>query len=192
MTRVARSLLNFLRVCFIASTAAALPWLLSAPTAASDLPAAPSGIEGDYAAIDWRLLAGFDYEDPKPGTLKGLDAAALARRNADLPKKVRALHGKPIALRGYLIPARMDAQGRVSEFMLSAKNDLGCCFGFGVKMNEWVYVTLAPGADPPSDEPLALVTALGSFDVGEEVKNGSVYSLYRMTADRVRAEEAAR
>ncbi len=103
-----------------------------------------------------------------------------------LPAEVKALDGKSVALRGFVIPTWVEAGG-VREFVLAAKNEIGCCFGDGLSINQLVVVTV-PEKKKLEIEPYGLMTVLGTLDVGEERSGGMLLSLYRMTADDVRDE----
>lgn len=92
----------------------------------------------------------------------------------------RAFHGKPVSIRGYMIPLAVDARG-VHAFVLSSSID-SCHFGLVGGMNEWVDVRLAADARVPAAG-LSPVTVFGTLDVGEQVQNGAVTSIYRMQAE---------
>jgi hypothetical protein len=121
-----------------------------------------------------------------PGALEDASPDALAERNQRLlPPEVRALDRRPIAVRGYVIPITI-MRGRVTEFILAAKNEIGCCFGDGLSMNQWIHVAATEGQSF-AVEPLSIATVLGRLEVGEEVRNGTVLSLYRMHVATVRS-----
>ena len=142
--------------------------------------------KGRFQAVSWDLLAGFPYEFEIPGVLEDASPDVLAERNERLiPSEVRALDGRPIAVRGHVIPITI-TRGRVTEFILAAKNEIGCCFGDGLLMNQWIYVEV-PEARAFDLEPFAIATVLGLLDVGEEVREGTVLSLYRMRDVAVRS-----
>ena len=138
-----------------------------------------------YTPLSWELLAGFPYDFELPGILEGASEEEIARRNREiLPEHVRALNGRRIALRGYVIPTHVEGN-RIRSFILAAKNEIGCCFGAGLAMNQWVAVEVA------ADEAFwidlfELATVFGELQVGEEIQDGYVMSLYRMNAQRIR------
>ena len=70
-------------------------------------------------------------------------------------------------------------RGRITEFILTAKNEIGCCFGSGLSMNQWIHVAVQEGRAFDL-EPFGIATVLGLLEVGEEVRGGTVMSLYRM------------
>ncbi|MEM7412809.1 MAG: hypothetical protein AAF430_21430 [Myxococcota bacterium] len=139
-----------------------------------------------YPPISWETLGGFPYEFEVPGTLDNMTPAALTERHERLiPSHVRALDRRTVALRGYVIPMVIE-RGRVTEFILAAKNELGCCFGDGLAMNQWVRVAVPEGEKVEFGKP-KLATVLGVLEVGEEVLEGTVMSLYRMHDATVRS-----
>ena len=88
-------------------------------------------------------------------------------------------------MRGYVVPITV-TRGRITEFVLAAKNELGCCFGSGLSMNQWIHVAVQEGRSFEL-EPFAIATVLGLREVGEEVRMGTVLSLYRMREATVRS-----
>jgi hypothetical protein len=139
-----------------------------------------------FQPVSWELLAGFPYDFEMPGALEDSSPDALAERNQQLiPPEVRALDRRPIAVRGYVIPITI-TRGRVTEFILAAKNEIGCCFGDGLSMNQWIHVAVPEGRSFDLD-PLSIATVLGLLEVGEKVREGTVLSLYRMHEATVRS-----
>ena len=67
--------------------------------------------EGTYQPVSFSLLSDFEYEVPDP-----LDAASSTQKD-QVPAKVKALHGKLITVRGFMLPLDLDQDG-VSQFML--------------------------------------------------------------------------
>jgi len=155
--------------------------LASASSRAIDPDPAPT--VSSYAPVEWQLLADFPYDDPGLGGLDGATAETLAKRRQQLPAAVRALDGKMVSVRGFAVPADIDG-GRISEFLLLAKNELGCCFGDSATMNQWILVRVRRGDHVELDD-LEPVSVSGRLEVGEEVESGTVLSLYRLTAHRV-------
>jgi hypothetical protein len=129
--------------------------------------------DANYQEIAFTVLSGFDYELPDP-----LDPRA--RLNPEqVPPKVKALNGKKVSVRGFMLPFDVQPDG-VSQFMLNASLDM-CYFGAPVRMNDWIMVTMKPGTKAKFSHLAYRVS--GVLEVGEELKNGRVQSLYRMVAD---------
>lgn len=138
------------------------------------LSAAGSDARPGYQSVSFSLLSDFEYEVPDP-----LAGPTASQPPNVIPPKVKALHGRKIAVRGFMLPLDLDQDG-VSQFLLNGSFDM-CYFGAPVRMNEWILVTMKSGKKTPFTH-LATVV-YGTVEVGEEVKNGRVMSLYRMHAD---------
>jgi hypothetical protein len=121
--------------------------------------AAPAG----YLPVRWDILGGFPF----------LEGAAL-------PREVRALHGKQVALVGY-----MDALGeteKIEDFILMEAQS-SCCFGAPPDLNQLVVVHVQRrGGIPYEEEPILV---LGTLDVGERKVQGMVESVYRLRASKI-------
>lgn len=146
----------------------------------------PVGLEktadGRWTKLPFSVLAGFKYEMP--------DASALRKSNApktllkdQVPQRLKELNGSPCLVVGFMVPMEMERDGRVKRFALTL-NQQYCCYGVPPAMNEWVMVEMEDGygADFYNDVPVA---AYGLLSVGEELDNGFVTSLYRMTSNEV-------
>ncbi len=132
-------------------------------------PVAPEG----YQAVTFDSLSGFSFE---------IDEQGAAAEGAEIPAELLKLDGTRSAVSGFMVPLAIEQEG-VKDFVL-VKNQLLCCYGQTPKMNEWVYVQLAPeeSVEPILDKP---ITVAGTLMVGADVQDGQVLSLYRMAADQV-------
>jgi hypothetical protein len=137
------------------------------------VPAHVRAADAEYQEINFTVLSGFDYDLPDP-----LDPSTKLNLN-QVPAKVKGLHGKKVSVRGFMLPLDIQADG-VSLFMLNASFDM-CYFGAPVRMNEWIMVRMKPGKKATFSHLAFRVS--GVLEVGEELKNGRVQSLYRMQAD---------
>jgi hypothetical protein len=135
---------------------------------------APKG----FQYVGFNILSGYDWEMPDP-----LDPGAKPPENV-IPPSVKALHGKPVYLKGFMLPLDLDAQG-VTKFMLNAALDM-CYFGAPVRLNDWVMVTMTGTKKAKFTH---LPTAVwGVLEVGEEVRNGRTVSIYRLAAADAKTE----
>jgi hypothetical protein len=146
----------------------------SAPALLASAP--PAG----YEEVAFAALSNFEYELPDP-----LDPTAKPDLS-QVPARVKALNGRKVAIRGFMLPLDLDQSG-VSQFMLNGSIDM-CYFGAPVRMNEWVLVRMQ-GTKKARFTHLPILVS-GRLEVGEELKNGRVVSLYRLSADA--AESALR
>jgi hypothetical protein len=165
----------------------ALPALLPGAVAVAGAARVTGAEESRFQSIGWDVLGGFVYDPVLPDDLLNPSREQLARRAEQvIPPGVRALDGHAIALRGYVIPMEI-RNDRVLSFILAAKNQIGCCFGDGLAMNQWVSVDVPQDLAVEADM-LEPATVLGELDVGEEIADGYVMSLYRMKAHKIRKD----
>lgn len=137
-----------------------------------------AGWAATYQPITFNLISNYEYELPDP-----LEPASRAPQNV-IPANVKALHGKMVAIEGFMLPLDLTPEG-VSVFMLNASIDM-CYFGAPVRMNEWVLVKMKAGKRAKFTH--LNTTVKGRFEVGEEMRNGRVTSLYRLEADEAEVE----
>lgn len=131
-----------------------------------------------YQVIDFNRLSSYDYELPDP-----LDPDAPAPKNV-IPPAIKALHGQMVAIEGFMLPFDLTPEG-VTVFMLNGSLDM-CYFGAPVRMNEWVLVKMKAGRRARFTH--LATTVKGRLEVGEEMRNGRVVSLYRLDADSADVE----
>ena len=132
-----------------------------------------------YRSTTWSELGSFAYQPSVTPRMKSPAKPVV------LPEHVRGLAGHDLKLTGYMMPVEVD-EDRVKTFVLVKDQQL-CCFGRMPAMNEWIFVTTAGGPVALNmDEPIEVE---GRFEVGEDIQEGAVMSLYRMAADRVKLSE---
>jgi len=129
-------------------------------------------------------LAGFSVE---AGSGEKLDdekaAAASLKILAQIPAAIKALNEKPVAVRGFMLPMKVE-HGMVTEFLL-LRNQMGCCFGVAPGLNEWIDVqTSGKGVKPLVDD---LITVSGTFHISAIRENGYLTGLYKMDCERIEA-----
>jgi hypothetical protein len=155
-----------------------------APAPAATATPAPADVplklelDGDYAHVSFEALAGFEYD---PYLL--LDAPSDDGKPPEqIPPAVKALNGRKIAVEGFMVPVQMVKED--VRYFLLVRNQMLCCFGVAVGMNEWIYITMAEGthARYVPDVP---VMVYGTLKVGEEIRDGIVMSIYRMDGDKL-------
>jgi len=135
-----------------------------------------------YQRVGFETLSAFPFEvtrEMAEGT-NSLAAAASATWPT-IPAAVKALDGRLVAIRGFLLPVKMN-NGLAFEFLLLRNQNL-CCFGSIPKINEWITVQdKGEGVKPIMDQPL---TVLGRLHVGEIREQGYLVGLYRLDAERI-------
>ena len=138
----------------------------------------PAVSKAEYRATSWKELAAFAY---KPSVRPGKASATPA----PIPPGIQGLSGQRLRLAGYMMPIELEGRD-VLTFVL-VRDQQACCYGKMPEMNEWVFVRVAKGTTPMQmDRPIEVD---GSFEVGEDIQEGVVVSLYRMTADTITLSE---
>jgi len=138
--------------------------------------------DGNFTKVTFSALGSFEYELPDP---------QLIRRSADptkppteqIPKEIKELDGEPVVVVGFMVPIEIDREGKVRTFALT-QNQAFCCYGVPPAMNEWIMVEMEAGKTAPFKLDLPVAT-YGSIDVGEEIEDGYILSIYRMTGGEV-------
>ncbi len=149
---------------------------LLAPDATVVREPAPGNLE--FSPVTFDQLASFTFE-VTDSIMTSTNQSGLAEKQ--IPDRVKAYRGKPIALTGFMLPLRVQ-DGRVTELLLMRDQSM-CCYGKVPKMNEWVAVTMREkGVKPILDEP---VTLLGTLEIGEKRENGYLSSIYRMVGEKL-------
>jgi hypothetical protein len=132
--------------------------------------------------LGFETLSGFPIEVTKEmadGSLN-LVAASTATREK-IPAAVQAWNNRLVAIRGFLLPLKMN-NGLAIEFLL-LRNQNMCCFGSVPKINEWICVEPGgEGVKPIMDQPM---TIMGKLRVGEIRENGYLVGIYKMQAAQV-------
>ena len=138
--------------------------------------------DGRWVKATFAALGGFKYEVPDPDEIRKSPTPNKPVKD-QIPPKLKALDGQPTLLVGFMVPIEITREGKVKSFALT-QNQTFCCFGVPPAMNEWVMVTMDEGvtADYIMDLPVA---AYGLLSVGEEIEDGYVLSMYRMSSSEV-------
>lgn len=158
----------------------------STPVPTAVAPAAPVAGEPGYAAAGFDILSGYNIEisDELLGPVTNNLAEVTAKTEALIPEKVRALNQRKVALKGFMLPLKVEG-GLVTE-MLVMKDQSMCCYGTVPKIHEWVSVKMSEkGVKPLMDQ---AVTLMGKLHVGEMRENGYLTGIYRMDGDKMAAE----
>ncbi len=128
----------------------------------------------EYKSITFNNLSDFFYYTPEPGEKPDPELV----KKSSIPNDIKALNGKKISLSGFMMPIDEDPEGS-REFVLNGNFDM-CGFGGPTSINQWVVVKYTGnGRVPYTHLPM---TVFGELDVGEEYKDGNLFSIYRMKA----------
>lgn len=123
-------------------------------------PVAGAGVAASPDALSFETLTAYEYK-------QGLEG---------LPDSIKALDGKTVTMRGFLLP--LYEFDDIHEFVLVA-NHMSCCFGIPSGINGQIYVKLkGPGRGlPNTNEPIEVK---GTFHAKERVEQGYVLSIYEV------------
>lgn len=124
--------------------------------------------------VGWDALSGYLYTREKP-PVPGADETALGR----IPEAVLGISGKRVTVTGFQMPLRMRGETNDIDELLLLRNPYQCCFGVAPRPNEWIVARIAAGASVESGP--IVVTLTGVLEVGEEYREGSLASVYRMS-----------
>jgi len=140
----------------------------------------PLGKIGEYTVVGFDRLASFAYEVPDDPITEP-KAKAIIDKNV-IPKTVRVFDKKKVALKGYMLPLKVE-DGKITELLILRDQSM-CCYGAVPKINEWVSVRMpeGKGVKPVMDVP---ITIFGTLKVGEVLENGYLVGIYEMDGDRL-------
>jgi len=140
---------------------------------------APDEIDG-YKVIDFTELSDFKFEVPDDPA-SDPKAKAILEKNV-IPESVRLLDKKEIAIKGYMLPLRVE-EGLITEFLVM-RDQSACCFGAVPKINEWISVRMpeGKGVKPVMDVPIYF---FGTLKVGEVLENDYLVGIYEMDGHKI-------
>ncbi|MBL7644982.1 MAG: DUF3299 domain-containing protein [Candidatus Hydrogenedentes bacterium] len=138
--------------------------------------------DGKYFKLTFRGLASFTYKHPDPETLQRAENPS-ALLGDQIPAPIRALSGQQAVVVGFMVPFELAEDGSITSFAIT-QNQSFCCYGVSPEINEWVLVEASP-ALKVAYQPESPVAVFGTLDVGEEIEEGYVLSIYRMKAGDV-------
>ena len=134
---------------------------------------------GDHLVVGFDKLASFKYE--MPDDLLKTNQIGWIKSEDQIPKGIKALDEKQIALKGYMLPLRVE-RGLVTELLIMRDQSM-CCYGTVPRINEWVSVKMTnAGIKPIMDQP---VTLFGKLHVGEMRENGYLVGIYAMDGEKM-------
>ena len=137
--------------------------------------------DGKYLKVTFNALGSYKYELPDPDALLASPDPTKPLKD-QIPGPLKKLNKQPVVVVGFMVPVEIDNQGNVKSFALT-QNQMFCCFGVPPAMNEWVMVSV--GEKPVTYYADLPIAAFGSMEVGEQIEDGYVMSVYRMTAEKV-------
>lgn len=138
----------------------------------------------DYELISFEDLR-FDYQPPMDVEHPDGTITKAAEKRMPVPTDIKALDGKKVAIRGFVIP--LETNGDNIKTFLFADQLVTCLFCAGLGYDEWVMSTArdAKGFHINEDEYERIFIVYGTFEVGEKFEDGQFSSLYRIKAEGV-------
>ncbi|HKS37826.1 MAG TPA: DUF3299 domain-containing protein, partial [Verrucomicrobiae bacterium] len=129
--------------------------------------------------VGFDRLASFAYE--MPDDLSNTNRVASEKTDSQIPKEIRALDKKSVALKGFMLPLKVEG-GLVTELLIMRDQSM-CCYGTVPKINEWVSVKMtSKGVKPIMDQP---ITMFGTLRVGEMRENGYLVGIYQLEGEKM-------
>ena len=138
----------------------------------------PHDPSGGYEMITYSMLTEFPYEIDWESDGLAFDFSAYASR---VPRNVRNLSGKKVAIEGFMVPTVVNEQNIVEEFLLMP-DQLSCCFGQAPEANGWLVVRSERGVDVAMDR---VVRVLGNLTVEERWDQEFFVGLYHVECDEM-------
>lgn len=120
----------------------------------------------------------FDVEHPDGNVTKG------SGKKMPIPAEIMALHGKRVAVTGYMLPLEETAKKELKTFIF-ADSLVNCLFCAMIGYDQWMMGEVTSKkpfkiSDEAYDEEM---TIYGTLEVGEEMIDGQLTSLYRIKAE---------
>jgi hypothetical protein len=156
----------------------ASPSPVAASVAKTQTPSYTSVGGQPYRNVDFQLLAAYPFNAPND---KLTAPGAIAEVEKQIPASIKALEGKKVMIRGFLVPIK-DVQGRSTEFLI-VRDQPTCCYSGMTAITEFVSVKV-PGKGVPSiiDQP---VIVQGTLHVGAVMESGYVLGVYTMDGEKL-------
>jgi hypothetical protein len=99
-----------------------------------------------------------------------------------LTKEIEKLHGKPIKIRGYILPSFQ--QRGITQFVL-VRDNMECCFGPGAALYDCILVQMEKGKS--TEYTVRPVAVTGIFSINEfKGPDGKHLAIYRMLGREVK------
>jgi hypothetical protein len=132
----------------------------------------------EYRIVDFQWLASYPFDSPNE---KLTNDAAVAQLEKQIPAGIKALDGKNVMIRGFMVPVK-EVQGHATEFLI-VRDQPTCCYSGMTTITEFVSVKVpSPGVASIMDQP---ITVQGILHVGAVLEGGYVMGIYRMDGEKL-------
>lgn len=139
----------------------------------------PAQKENGYLPLSFDLLGDYEYRERL-----AINGKAVTNHADQIPQNVKDMNGKKVAIQGYFYPVQVENGGTIKDFLL-LRNQIYCCFGCAVRINEWISVEMRDGKPLKADFTSRPVTIYGTLEVGPKYQDDILIDLYRMKADKL-------
>ena len=138
----------------------------------------------DYSPLDFHALSDFPFDLPDVPFDQKPDVKKLRPKiSSMIPKNVKALDGRKVAITGFMMPLD-EVEGGTRKFILM-RNQITCCFGGANRVNEYIMVTMN-GTKPAPFVANVPLSVRGTLMVGPDFEDGVLNGIYQMAGDEVR------
>ncbi|MBW7877574.1 MAG: DUF3299 domain-containing protein [Candidatus Cloacimonetes bacterium] len=139
--------------------------------------------DGSVQFLSFDVLGGYPYDiDTSDASMSLAAEIYKAKLDSQIPSQILTYHNQFVEVEGYMIPIDFH-DGKVLSFVL-VSSPMACCFGMIPRINEWIHIMVEkPGVSSLLvDMPLRI---RGTLDIGADIQDQAVMSLYRMQAKSV-------
>lgn len=138
--------------------------------------------DGIHLKVPFGALSSYIYEVPDPARLRTVKEPETLLGD-QIPSRIKMLDEQKVLLVGFMVPIDVDRRGNVTAFALT-QNQSFCCYGIPPGLTELVIIEMEEGKTAPYAYDIPIAT-YGSLHIGEEIDDGYILSLYRMTGTEV-------
>lgn len=157
---------------------AMLPLAAPGEPAAAQVQIPAPELDGAYLRLGFDRLSGYKFVTPEYDPLANPKAPAPSGEE-QIPSEVKGWSGRKAIITGFMLPTKLDTNGKAVEFLLMA-NQMACCYGTVPNMNDWVIVRIPRGVPITQDVPISF---RGLFRVSATFESGYLTGIYEMDAE---------
>ena len=141
----------------------------------------------EYEALALNRLF-FNYQPPMDVEHPDGTVTRGSGKHMKIPKEILALNGQKVAIKSFVMPLEYD--GKTVKTFLMADELVTCLFCAMLGYDRWMSASsVDPRGFPVTDEQLEYpFTVYGTLEVGEELQDGQLVSLYRIKVDSLDAK----
>ena len=132
----------------------------------------------------------FNYQPPVDVEHPDGNITKAAKTPMAIPPQLKALNGKKVAIKGFVIPLA-NSEGQNTKEFLFADELVSCLFCAMLGYDQWMVgdTTDPKGFDIKDDQFEEPITIYGTFEVGPKFEDGEFVGIYRIKADGFEVEK---